>query len=184
MTPERAAEDFWEWSIEVYARPGMKDALLKLQDRHHLNVNLILWAIWAAQAGWKLDEEKIEELTRAVDQFTRYGIERLREVRRYLSSPKKGFSERDLGELRDELLDAEIKGERMVQTRLAELTATGAGERETMDLDDIMSAARTHFANIGPSLEKPVLLADSHGFAAAGELFEEVLQLALSEETA
>ncbi|MEM9233804.1 MAG: TIGR02444 family protein [Pseudomonadota bacterium] len=184
MTPEAAAEDFWDWSLEVYANPEVKGALLTLQDRHHLNVNLILWCIWAARRGWQFTPEQVHDMTNAVDQFSRYGIERLREVRRYLTSPKPGFDRQELESLRQDLLMAELKGERMTQTRLAHLTVERGGHPAPKSPDDMEEAARIHFANVGPSLEKPMLLADSHGSKVLGEMFDRLLALTASEEPA
>lgn len=184
MKAEDAAAAFWEWSLAVYAHDEVKDTLLTLQDRHHLNVNVMLWCIWAARQGWAFETKQVQLITDAVDPFSRYGIERLREVRRYLSSPKPGFDEAALRELRQDLLLVELKGERLVQTRLAELTVELGGSPVPPARRETDEIARRHFRNVGPSLEKPVLLADSHGSAAAGELFDRLLELTALEETA
>ena len=41
-----AAEAFWRFSLMVYARPGVADALIGLQDRDGHNVNLVLYGLW------------------------------------------------------------------------------------------------------------------------------------------
>ena len=41
-----AAESFWRFSLMVYARPGVAEALIRLQDRGGHNVNLILFGLW------------------------------------------------------------------------------------------------------------------------------------------
>lgn len=38
--------EFWDWAVAVYARPGVAEACLDLQDRYSQNVPLLLWAIW------------------------------------------------------------------------------------------------------------------------------------------
>ena len=38
--------EFWDWAIAAYARPGVAEACLDLQDTHCQNVPLLLWAIW------------------------------------------------------------------------------------------------------------------------------------------
>ncbi len=37
---------FWDWAVAAYARPGVAEACLDLQDRYGQNVPLLLWAIW------------------------------------------------------------------------------------------------------------------------------------------
>lgn len=37
---------FWDWAVAIYARPGVAEACLDLQDRYGQNVPLLLWAIW------------------------------------------------------------------------------------------------------------------------------------------
>ena len=39
-------EAFWRFSLAFYARPGVADALIALQDRAGLDVNLMLFALW------------------------------------------------------------------------------------------------------------------------------------------
>ena len=38
--------EFWDWAVAVYARPGVAEACLDLQDSHGQNVPLLLWAAW------------------------------------------------------------------------------------------------------------------------------------------
>ena len=37
---------FWEYSVQQYARPGVADTCLVLQDEHTLDVNMLLYAAW------------------------------------------------------------------------------------------------------------------------------------------
>lgn len=37
----------WAWIVAAYARPGVAEACLALQDDHRQNVSLVLWAAWA-----------------------------------------------------------------------------------------------------------------------------------------
>lgn len=42
----------WEFSVSVYAQPGMERVCLWLQDHRQVNVNTLLWALW-------LDEQQL-----------------------------------------------------------------------------------------------------------------------------
>ncbi|HEX6859767.1 MAG TPA: TIGR02444 family protein, partial [Caulobacteraceae bacterium] len=37
----------WDWAAATYARPGVSQACLDLQDGHQQNVCFLLWAMWA-----------------------------------------------------------------------------------------------------------------------------------------
>ena len=41
----------WDWTLEAYARPGVPEACLALQDEHDLNTSFLLWAVWAEGAN-------------------------------------------------------------------------------------------------------------------------------------
>ncbi len=41
----------WEFSLALYGRPGVAEACLRLQDGLGLDVNLLLFACWAATEG-------------------------------------------------------------------------------------------------------------------------------------
>jgi len=48
--------DFWEFSLNVYARPGVEQACLALQEQAGADVNLLLFSLWLAtqrrQVNW------------------------------------------------------------------------------------------------------------------------------------
>src|SRR6266446_6977864 len=47
----RQSADLWHFSCAFYAQPGVSEALLALQDRAGLDVNLILFALWRGACG-------------------------------------------------------------------------------------------------------------------------------------
>src|ERR1700738_5469821 len=48
---EGESADLWRFSCAFYAQPGVSEALLALQDRAGLDVNLILFALWQGACG-------------------------------------------------------------------------------------------------------------------------------------
>ena len=36
----------WGWTLEAYARPGVPEACLELQDEYGQNTSYLLWAVW------------------------------------------------------------------------------------------------------------------------------------------
>ena len=47
----RDEEALWRFSLAFYARPGVAEALIALQDRAGLDVNLMLFALWLGVSG-------------------------------------------------------------------------------------------------------------------------------------
>ncbi len=43
---EPEMSEFWDWAVAVYAKPGVAEACLDLQDAYGQNVPLLLWAVW------------------------------------------------------------------------------------------------------------------------------------------
>lgn len=42
---------FWDYALEVYGREGVSPALIALQDRHTLDVNMLLLSLWVSHSG-------------------------------------------------------------------------------------------------------------------------------------
>ena len=79
--PESA---FWTFSKDFYDRPGVEAACLALQERHDLDVNLLLFALWLADCGVVLDTPSYERATAAVASWQAETTGLLRAVRRQL----------------------------------------------------------------------------------------------------
>src|SRR3954451_355651 len=98
--PEDAGEAFWRFSLALYARPGVAEALIALQDRAGLDVNLILFGLWAgARHGRNLEGEGFAAAAEAVAVAS--GVVRdIRALRRQLDPE----ADRDIRSLRRALL--------------------------------------------------------------------------------
>ena len=79
----------WDWALEAYARPGVPEACLSLQDDHGQNTPLLLWAVWAEASDADL-------LTRAADVARRWdalAVSPIRAVRRALKPASEGVDD-------------------------------------------------------------------------------------------
>ena len=115
--PGKLAESFWRFSLALYARPGVARALLTLQDRDGLDVNLILFGAWVgAVQGRYLDEAVLRDAVAALDPIRQSAILPLRQLRRAL---KRGTSP----EIGSRIASAELAAERVAQGRLAAIVA-------------------------------------------------------------
>src|SRR5262249_29851992 len=113
-------EELWQFSLALYARPGVPEACLALQDRHGVDVNLVLACLWAAASGrGALDRARIAALRADSEPWQRDVVAPLRAVRRRLKDgPGPAFRER--------LKALELEAERLEQQRLgAALAAAG-----------------------------------------------------------
>src|ERR1700753_387731 len=100
----------WDWTLEAYARPGVLEACLSLQDDHAQNTPLLLWAIWAEAADPDL-------LARAADVARRWdsvAVSPIRAVRRALKPPVDGVAEREREGLREDVKAVELRAERVL----------------------------------------------------------------------
>ena len=123
-----AAEGFWRFSLMVYARPGVAEALIALQDRGGHNVNLMLFALWLGLSeATALDPAGLARAKAAIAGIDRDVVAPLRRLRRAL----KADPDPDIRALRRRVLALEIAAERRVQSRLATCLPRGsqAGDR-------------------------------------------------------
>lgn len=116
------AEGFWRFSLAFYARPRVAPALIGLQDRAGLDVNIVLFAIWLGLAeGRTLDAEALAAAEAAAAPVRDAVVTELRGLRRRLRpSP-----EPDIQALRRQVQVLEIAAERAVQARLAATLRAG-----------------------------------------------------------
>lgn len=114
-TGERAAEALWRFSLMLYGRPGMQDALIGLQDGGGHNVNLILFGLWLGLNGERLGAADLARARAAIAKLDRGIVTPLRGLRRGL----KGDPDPDVRDLRRRVLALELAAERRIQARLA-----------------------------------------------------------------
>jgi uncharacterized protein (TIGR02444 family) len=82
---EPEAVDFWEFSLAVYAAPGVAEECLALQDRHGLDVNIALFCCWYGWSGrGRLSAGELAAAEARVADWTRSVVVPLRSVRRAL----------------------------------------------------------------------------------------------------
>jgi uncharacterized protein (TIGR02444 family) len=77
-------ELFWDYSVALYGRPGVEAACLELQQRHRIDVNLVLLCLWLGEHGTALDGEALARLCHAADRWQLEVVRPLRTLRRRL----------------------------------------------------------------------------------------------------
>ena len=112
IAPEKTP--FWQFSGVVYARPGVAEACIDLQDRHGLDVNLLLFCAWAGAQGRVLDGGDLGLLRSASRPWHDEVVAPLRAARRWLK--RQTAVPDDLGEaFRTEVKALELQAEMLEQ---------------------------------------------------------------------
>lgn len=111
---------FWDFSLRVYGSDGVPEACLVLQERHRIDVNVLLYCCWLGASGrGALDDREIAAVRRTVDAWHRDVVRAVRAVRQRL---KGGFGEApvELSEpLRRRIAKIEVDLEHVEQLMLA-----------------------------------------------------------------
>ena len=106
---------FWQFSIKVYASPGVADECLAVQERYGIDVNALLFCAWVAQARKiELTPRDIEALDAAVASWHESVVRPLRSVRRTM----KGLPDGDIAALRTRVKGVELDAEQLEQAML------------------------------------------------------------------
>lgn len=128
---ELTAEALWEFSLEVYGREGVGPACLGLQDRHALNVNVLLLCCWLARHGRRaLAGAELARLEAAVAPWHAAVILPLRGIRgRLKRAPHMAPREEDAAALRRRVLEIELDAERLEQDMLVRALGSAPAAR-------------------------------------------------------
>jgi uncharacterized protein (TIGR02444 family) len=105
----------WDWAAATYARPGVADACLRLQDEHKQSVPLLLWTLWSAEHGRAPDLLTGAATARAWEEEVVGPLRRLRRALKALEA------EPDREAVRDQVKAVELDAERRLLTQLERL---------------------------------------------------------------
>jgi len=111
-------QDFWDYSLTVYGREGVASACLALQDRHDLDVNLLLFCGWAGAQGVSLEAAELAALNDLLRPWRESAVEPLRDVRRWLKGQSLAPAA-SADALRERILAEEIRAEEIAQRVMA-----------------------------------------------------------------
>ena len=126
----------WGWALEAYARPGVPEICLELQDEHGQNISFLLWAVWAEGA----QDDVLIAAALAAKVWDEDVLKPVRAVRRTL---KRTFPKIDDGAreaLRDDVKAAELRAERVLLESFEALSGHRRGGRPA--LEALVAASR------------------------------------------
>jgi uncharacterized protein (TIGR02444 family) len=124
ITPNYEAElveALWQFSLAVYARPGVAETCVTLQDQWDVNVNPLLWLLWLEDRGVSVDTALLSRAEEAIADWDKTLVQALRQLRRQVNGrvhAKGALGITALGDCYQALKMAELQAERVTQTIL------------------------------------------------------------------
>jgi uncharacterized protein (TIGR02444 family) len=150
---------FWEFSLQLYARHGVAEASLALQERFDADVNMLFFMLWAAESRRALIVPDISELIALVQPWRDEVVRPLRAARRFLKTTTWKTSETD--SLRKRIQAQELDAERLQQlfleTRLNSFAICAAADCDDCAAQNLNNYAASIDAEF-PDEEVSVLL--------------------------
>lgn len=130
-------DPFWDWSLAIYARPGVAPACIALQERRGIDVNLLLFCCWAAGRREPLQVAELDRIVAEVDIWHRKAVRPLRTVRRKLKEIEVSAPAELVDAVRQRVASVELDAEHVEQIMLSR----HAGQAMTTAAETSASAA-------------------------------------------
>ena len=135
--------EFWRFSLDRYARPGIAEACLELQNRAGADVNLLLLALWLGSLGRRLSAAEGAQLAGVAADWQEPIVAPLRAVRRRLKERADLPWAEALTTWRGRVAEVELAFEQVEQLLLERAAGTGPGGAPST------AAARANLAALG-----------------------------------
>jgi len=152
---------FWRFSLALYQAPSVAQLCLDLQDRRTLDVNLLLYVIWAGLHGVAIDDAALARLTLLTAPLREEVIAPLRQARRALKGPLGAVDPNASASLRKDILTAELKAEQIQQA----LLFSQAPRLESAPPGEAITQAMVNATRLLASLPAPDAAHDAHALA-------------------
>lgn len=78
------ASELWNYSTQTYRIPEIETACLNLQNRHHADVNILLYCCWCGDKGFALSVDDMNRLIATTTPWQEYILRPLRNARRMM----------------------------------------------------------------------------------------------------
>lgn len=158
---------FWDFSLEAYARPGLSEACLALQEEFGVDVNMLLFCMWLARQGRTLDDAAAGRCVAITGPWQNGMVTPLRALRHACRDDGALAPEPFRESLRQEILRVELHAERIEQELLLDFSAAALTSGSSAAPRSPATAERniaTYFAAAGIVLNE-----------RTGELIERIL---------
>lgn len=105
---------FWRFSLEIYAAPGVAAECLALQERVGADVNVLLFCAWLGWRGVTLAADDIASICPIVDEWQKSVVLPLRSARQFMRE----MPDDKIIELRKRISADELEAEKIEQAML------------------------------------------------------------------
>ena len=142
---------FWQFSLAFYARPGVADACLRLQDDAGADVNVMFYALFLAMQSRQIGRADAARIDALIKTWREAAVVPLRTLRRRLKTGIEPFPAATTEELRNAVKRIELEAERLEQEWLEQLApAASIGARAISQA----AAAQSNLAAYGALLDR------------------------------
>ena len=135
--------NFWNFSLQTYAKPKIAELCLELQEGFGADVNLVLFMLWAGARGRRLEPQEIEKLAEFVKSWREQVVVPLRRARRTLKTPPREWPVQETETLRQRVKADELEAERLQQNAMSAFLAVDQAGRS----DSPFAAAKSNLNN-------------------------------------
>ena len=120
---DRDPSDFWNFSIQHYARPGVAESCLALQDTYGLDVNLVLFFLWYGNHYGELSSSQFNQVLNFSSQWAANVVNPVRQQRRWLKQHREtsGIDPDIVETYRNKVKRLELDAEQLQQNQLQAL---------------------------------------------------------------
>ena len=147
----------WRFSLAFYRQPGVADACLQLQDEAGADVNVMLYLLFLAARGHRVQADDVTRIEAHVAEWRNAVVVPLREVRRKLKLPFGAYEVALTAELRNDVKRIELAAERIQQEALERLIAIEPASSANIDRMDLARANLAAYgARLGASPAEPL----------------------------
>lgn len=140
---ETRGSPFWQFSLQLYRRPGVAEACIALQEQCGVDVNLLLFLLWQAAEGRQASAAEVAALERQVGPWREATVVPLRAVRRALKDPPALVASATAEDFRTRIKAVELEAERLQQEAMYALAASAPFAAKAGSTE---AAARTSLA--------------------------------------
>jgi uncharacterized protein (TIGR02444 family) len=147
---------FWDFALKVYGAPGVSQACLEVQERHGVDVNVLLFCLWVGESGrGAMTPAQLSHARDSVHRWHEGVVKKLRGVRRVLKEDSLGAPNEFADRLRREIQAREIDAEHIEQLVLvASVTDLDVDESRAPEArgEDAVANVGTYLVQLNASL--------------------------------
>ena len=122
-------QNFWDFSVRTYRKPGVADACLALQDGYGVDVNVLLYCCWYGCTRGPLDGPALRQVLSFAEPWADRVVRPLRAARSWMKATgctDTAVARADCMLLRQKIKQIELEAEQLQQDTLQELTGESA----------------------------------------------------------